>query len=90
MKPVADSLKKTTEWRNLQPDSLTHTHTHTHKERQRDRELKQNNKRGEIAADITEMKTIIRDYKNIICPHIGKLRITGKFLEKYNLLELNQ
>ena len=48
-------------------------------------------KNGEITTDTTEIPRIKRDYlKQLFANKMDNMEEMGKFLEKYNLLRLNQ
>ena len=48
-------------------------------------------KKGEVTMDNTEMQTTIRNYWKQLCANnIDNLEEMDKFLERYNLLRLNQ
>ena len=49
------------------------------------------NEKGEVASDTAEIQRIMRDYcKQLYANKMDKLEDTDKFLEKHNLLRLNQ
>ena len=61
------------------------------KKREKNQINKMRNENGRITTDNTEMKRIIKDYyQQLYADKMDNLEEMDKFLEKYNLPELNQ
>ena len=84
MKRKAGSLKRSTKLINSQPDL-------SQKKRERTQINKIRNEKGELTTDIIEIQRIIREYyMQLYTNNMENLEEMDKFLEKYNLLRLNQ
>ena len=91
MKETIAKINKTKSWFFEKTKWQTISQTHQEKKREKTQINRIRNEKGEITTNTAEIQRIMRDYyKQLYANKMDILEEMDKFLEKHNLLRLNQ
>ena len=91
MKEMIAKINKTKSWFFEKIKLINHQPDQSRKTREKTQINRIRNEKGEVTTDTAEIQRIMGDYyKNLYANNMDNLEEMDKFLEKHNLLRLNQ